>query len=154
MRQSLTNQLFQTKKECKSFRFTLYQRRERDSNPRYLAVQRFSRPPQSTTLPSLQNSHTRALVFKSDAKVRLFFEPASLIQYFFQKNLPAIKTIQQNSIIKKFYFVTLRHLKIIQNQPYEKDILFELPFDGGKLDCRLRTNSRSGSIQDGIEENF
>ena len=29
------------------------QRRERDSNPRYLAVQRFSRPPQSTTLPSL-----------------------------------------------------------------------------------------------------
>ena len=30
-----------------------FQRRERDSNPRYLAVQRFSRPPQSTTLPSL-----------------------------------------------------------------------------------------------------
>jgi hypothetical protein len=29
-------------------------RRERDSNPRNLAVQRFSRPPQSTTLPSLQ----------------------------------------------------------------------------------------------------
>ena len=33
--------------------YTLW-RRERDSNPRYLAVQRFSRPPQSTTLPSLQ----------------------------------------------------------------------------------------------------
>jgi hypothetical protein len=30
-------------------------RRERDSNPRYLAVQRFSRPPHSTTLPSLQS---------------------------------------------------------------------------------------------------
>ncbi len=29
-------------------------RRERDSNPRNIAVQRFSRPPQSTTLPSLQ----------------------------------------------------------------------------------------------------
>jgi hypothetical protein len=28
-------------------------RRERDSNPRYLAVQWFSRPPHSTTLPSL-----------------------------------------------------------------------------------------------------
>ena len=28
-------------------------RRERDSNPRNLSVQRFSRPPQSTTLPSL-----------------------------------------------------------------------------------------------------
>ena len=30
-------------------------RRERDSNPRNLAVQRFSRPPQSTTLPSLRD---------------------------------------------------------------------------------------------------
>ena len=29
-------------------------RRERDSNPRCLAAQRFSRPPQSTTLPSLR----------------------------------------------------------------------------------------------------
>ena len=29
-------------------------RRGRDSNPRYLAVQRFSRPPRSTTLPPLQ----------------------------------------------------------------------------------------------------
>ena len=29
------------------------QRRERDSNPRKLALQRFSRPPHSTTLPSL-----------------------------------------------------------------------------------------------------
>ena len=29
------------------------QRRERDSNPRYLSVRRFSRPVQSTTLPSL-----------------------------------------------------------------------------------------------------
>src|SRR5450756_1235710 len=28
-------------------------RRERDSNPRSLAAQRFSRPPQSSTLPSL-----------------------------------------------------------------------------------------------------
>ena len=29
-------------------------RRERDSNPRYLSVRRFSRPVQSTTLPPLQ----------------------------------------------------------------------------------------------------
>ena len=29
------------------------QRRERDSNPRYLSVRRFSRPVHSTTLPSL-----------------------------------------------------------------------------------------------------
>ena len=32
----------------------LFQRRERDSNPRYLSVRRFSRPVQSTTLPPLQ----------------------------------------------------------------------------------------------------
>ena len=29
-------------------------RRERDSNPRKVALQRFSRPPQSTALPSLR----------------------------------------------------------------------------------------------------
>ena len=34
--------------------FVFYQRRERDSNPRTLAGQRFSRPPRSTTLPSLR----------------------------------------------------------------------------------------------------
>jgi hypothetical protein len=32
----------------------LHKRRRRDSNPRYLSAQRFSRPPQSTTLPLLQ----------------------------------------------------------------------------------------------------
>jgi len=34
--------------------FAIYQRRKRDSNPRYLAVQQFSRLPQSTTLPFLR----------------------------------------------------------------------------------------------------
>ena len=62
-------------------------RRERDSNPRYLAVQRFSRPPQSTTLPSLQTSYPRVLVFKSDAKVRLFFDSASIRPVFFHLRL-------------------------------------------------------------------
>ena len=33
-------------------------RRERDSNPRRLAPQRFSRPPQSTTLPSLHGKNS------------------------------------------------------------------------------------------------
>ena len=36
-----------------SFCFVLL-RKERDSNPRNLSVQRFSRPPQSTTLPSFR----------------------------------------------------------------------------------------------------
>ena len=34
--------------------YTILLRRGRDSNPRYLAVQRFSRPPHSTTLPPLR----------------------------------------------------------------------------------------------------
>ena len=42
---------------CSHFEASL--RRERDSNPRYLAVQRISRPPHSTTLPSLLWSITR-----------------------------------------------------------------------------------------------
>ena len=38
-------------------------RRERDSNPRYLAVRRFSRPLQSTTLPSLRKVVQRYTTF-------------------------------------------------------------------------------------------
>ena len=47
--------------------FVVLLRKERDSNPRNLSVQRFSRPPQSTTLPSL-------LVSKTGAKVDGLFE--------------------------------------------------------------------------------
>ena len=47
--------LIKNKKES-TFRTPFcFWRRERDSNPRNLSVQRFSRPPQSTTLPNLQN---------------------------------------------------------------------------------------------------
>ena len=84
---------FNNKKRCKSKLIYTFWRRERDSNPRYLAVQRFSRPPQSTTLPSLQNSFARALLFKSDAKIQLIFESASHFQYFFQKIIHSVKTI-------------------------------------------------------------
>ena len=48
-------------------------RRDRDSNPGYLAVQRFSRPPQSTTLPPLQNSFESCLVFQRRCKGRDYF---------------------------------------------------------------------------------
>ena len=41
------------KKSCKSCDLQDSVRRERDSNPRYLSVRRFSRPVHSTTLPSL-----------------------------------------------------------------------------------------------------
>ena len=67
----------------------LFWRRERDSNPRSLSAQRFSRPPQSTTLPSLQRAqNTRFL--KSAAKVlqkmhiRKFFEEK---MYFWTKKV-------------------------------------------------------------------
>ena len=53
-----------------------FQRRDRDSNPGYLAVQRFSRPPQSTTLPPLQNFFSEVLFVKSGAKVRRYFKHA------------------------------------------------------------------------------
>ena len=46
-------------------------RRERDSNPRSLAAQRFSRPPQSTTLPSLQAQ-----------KYALFFNLQNFLHFF------------------------------------------------------------------------
>ncbi len=54
-------------------------RRDRDSNPGYLAVQRFSRPPQSTTLPPLQNFLSEVLFVESVAKVRLYFKYARLL---------------------------------------------------------------------------
>ena len=87
-------------------------RRERDSNPRSLSAQRFSRPPQSTTLPSLlcrnwlarRNSpcefglpplllltrvHEALVIFswgdffKSGAKVLLFFQLCKFLCTFF-----------------------------------------------------------------------
>ena len=51
-----------------------YERRERDSNPRYLSVQRFSRPPQSTTLPSLQSVCKSKLYFGLPKILKLFFQ--------------------------------------------------------------------------------
>ena len=57
-------------------------RRDRDSNPGYLSVQRFSRPPQSTTLPPLQNFSSEVLFSKSAAKVLIFFKYTSSIYRF------------------------------------------------------------------------
>ena len=46
--------LAQIKNPHRKVRILRSLRRKRDSNPRYLAVQRFSRPPHSTTLPFLR----------------------------------------------------------------------------------------------------
>ena len=65
-----------------------FQRRERDSNPRYLSVQRFSRPPHSTTLPSLQNFFERSALFQKRCKdTTLFLIRNSLMHFFLKKTL-------------------------------------------------------------------
>ena len=61
----------------------LVQRRDRDSNPGYLAVQRFSRPPQSTTLPPLQD---------------FFFQ-----KYFLLKALQRYDFILNKQIVYQFF---------------------------------------------------
>ena len=61
-------------------------RRERDSNPRYLAVRRFSRPVHSTTLPSLHANYGRLFVFAS-AKIHNVWQYAKYLLYFFRRLL-------------------------------------------------------------------
>ena len=63
-------------KVCKSKIYRLSLRRERDSNPRYLAVHRFSRPAHSTTLTSLQDffrSTNEWVIFELRCKGSNFF---------------------------------------------------------------------------------
>ena len=67
-----------------------YWRRERDSNPRYVSVRRFSRPLQSTTLPSLlvlhmmDNLHCECGGFpKASAKLKEIFVLAKFSFDFF-----------------------------------------------------------------------
>ena len=56
-------------------------RRDRDSNPGNLAVQRFSRPPQSTTLPPLQYYKEKSFL-QSRAKVQIIFKSTSSLLFF------------------------------------------------------------------------
>ena len=64
-------------------------RRERDSNPRSLSAQRFSRPPQSTTLPSLLRRSYKLLrcflgwFSKIGCKSTAFLRHDQIFFYFF-----------------------------------------------------------------------
>ena len=60
-----------------------WKRRDRDSNPGYLAVQRFSRPPQSTTLPPLQNSFQECFIFLKRCKGTHYFYICKYFATFF-----------------------------------------------------------------------
>ena len=62
---------YQTKKGSDFLHFLFLPRRKRDSNPRYIAVQRFSRPPRSTTLPFLRCKDTTFL-FHASIFIKIF----------------------------------------------------------------------------------
>ena len=64
-------------------------RRERDSNPRYLSVRRFSRPVQSTTLPPLQGLFLTRIVVSSCLMVQRYSKKiyhASVSKKILRKN--------------------------------------------------------------------
>ncbi|WP_276865511.1 hypothetical protein, partial [Mediterranea massiliensis] len=64
------------------------------SNPGCLAAQRFSRPPQSTTLPPLQNSIGGVpLFFLGGAKVQIIFKSANLLPVFSWINRTFVRKI-------------------------------------------------------------
>ena len=64
-----------------AFRFL---RRERDSNPRRCYPQRFSRPPQSTTLPSLLLIDTLLCFSKAMQRYELLLNCQNIFPVFFE----------------------------------------------------------------------
>ena len=66
--------------------FDFVLRRDRDSNPGNLSVQRFSRPPQSTTLPPLHFCFCQQLSLNCGAKLAIDFYSANVLSLFFSKN--------------------------------------------------------------------
>ena len=81
----------------------LFQRRERDSNPRRCDPQRFSRPPQSTTLPSLLSRYVciviRSRIRFTCAKVGRFLILCKFLGKFF---LIIFSTTQYNTDYHQF----------------------------------------------------
>ena len=85
-----TSLAYKKKKSCKSKTYRTSLRRERDSNPRYLSVRRFSRPVHSTTLPSLQMLSERFRERLSELRVQrytYFFFCASFSCDFFENGV-------------------------------------------------------------------
>lgn len=66
-------------------------RRKRDSNPRYVAVKRFSRPPRSTTLPFLRCKSTFFFYLTSISRnifrlfLRLFYNAFIYKMFLFEE---------------------------------------------------------------------
>ena len=85
--QASLHRSIRTQKNRKTFIFRFLLRRGRDSNPRILSDQRFSRPPQSTTLPPLQYHCFRFGI----ANVRIIFTIANFYCIFLQKKEEPLK---------------------------------------------------------------
>ena len=92
-------------------------RRERDSNPRNLSVQRFSRPPQSTTLPSLQSICFSNALQSYALFLNMQMFDKKKFNYFF-----ALMTLKQENtlVISKIYtngkYILLHGIKSFQNR--------------------------------------
>ena len=94
------------------------QRRERDSNPRYLSVRRFSRPVHSTTLPSLQQEcvdvaspWTRLIRVHcsfASAKVHILFKTTKFLALF----LSLLPQNHKKVCSQPALFILLRYEKV------------------------------------------
>ena len=80
---SCPDKRLKNKKSCKAFALQDSLRKDRDSNPGNLSVQRFSRPPQSTTLPSFQYVLRSNVSFNCFAKVVILLEYTRVLCAFF-----------------------------------------------------------------------
>ena len=80
---SCPDKRLKNKKSRKAFALQDSLRKDRDSNPGNLSVQRFSRPPQSTTLPSFQYVVRSNVSFNCFAKVVILLEYTRVLCAFF-----------------------------------------------------------------------
>ena len=95
---------------------SVFLRRGRDSNPRNLSVQRFSRPPQSTTLPPLQFLR----VCFGIAKVDIFFNSPTFFHekcIFFSKHPHFSSKIPPIFHLRKITTITFNNNVIFLQKP-------------------------------------
>ena len=76
------------KKANRKVGFSMLWRRERDSNPRRFHPQRFSRPPHSTALPSLQIELRSGCVWECKSNLFFGFSKSLLNFHFLTHHLP------------------------------------------------------------------
>ena len=108
------------------FRYLPYERRKRDSNPRYLSVRQFSRLLQSTALPFLLWNLVQSLNFGPEQHV--YREASANINAFMKKGNPSAVFIFSERIL-----VQINSIFQYLNQGKagkQSSILIYPPFDG------------------------